>query len=291
MICEAHQKFDILFSFIRTHLKSKCIVFVSSCKQVRFLFEAFRRLHPGVPLTELHGKMKQAKRMAIYYDFMQKPAAVMFATDIAARGLDFPGVDWVLQFDCPDSVASYIHRAGRTARYKSTGNGLLLLLPSESQILAHMEAQKIPIKKVKANPDKLQTTASQFASALAESSDLKYLAQKSFITYMRSVYLQSDKSIFDVLQIDAEKLAAAMGLPGTPKMKFAKSSARSEKNMPVALRELIHVERLKEAAKQGVHSRFARLPQCVCRDFPRAHVSRAPRSLSRAHSLNRRCRR
>jgi ATP-dependent RNA helicase DDX10/DBP4 len=107
-----------------------------------FLFEAFRRLHPGVPLMELHGKMKQSKRMAIYYDFVKKysfylfnfwvfnqfsnlsififhicrPAAVMFSTDIAARGLDFPGVDWVLQFDCPDTVASYIHRAGRTAR-------------------------------------------------------------------------------------------------------------------------------------------------------------------------------
>jgi ATP-dependent RNA helicase DDX10/DBP4 len=41
----------------------------------------------------------------------------MFATDVAARGLDFKGVEWVLQMDCPEDVETYIHRVGRTARY------------------------------------------------------------------------------------------------------------------------------------------------------------------------------
>ena len=65
--------------------------------QVRFVFEAFRKLRPGVPLMALHGKVKQQKRMATYFDFCKKKAAVLFATDIAARGLDFPNVDWVMQ--------------------------------------------------------------------------------------------------------------------------------------------------------------------------------------------------
>ena len=42
---------------------------------------------------------------------------MLIATDIAARGLDFPDVDWVVQLDCPEDVATYIHRVGRTARY------------------------------------------------------------------------------------------------------------------------------------------------------------------------------
>ena len=42
---------------------------------------------------------------------------MLVATDIAARGLDFPDVDWVLQLDCPEDVPAYIHRVGRTARY------------------------------------------------------------------------------------------------------------------------------------------------------------------------------
>jgi hypothetical protein len=59
-----------------------------------------------------------------------------------------------------------------------------------------MAAQAIPIKKVKANPDKLQTIATKFAAFLAESVDAKYLAQKAFITYMRSVFLQADKTVY-----------------------------------------------------------------------------------------------
>jgi ATP-dependent RNA helicase DDX10/DBP4 len=57
---------------------------------------------------------------------------VLFATDVAARGLDFPSVDWVVQADCPEDVPCYIHRVGRTARYTAEGRGLLLLAPSEA---------------------------------------------------------------------------------------------------------------------------------------------------------------
>ena len=68
----------------------------------------------GVPVMSLHGKIKQMKRLAIFADFAQRKAACMFATDIAARGLDFPNVDWVVQVDCPDDVEGYIHRVGRS---------------------------------------------------------------------------------------------------------------------------------------------------------------------------------
>ena len=53
---------------------------------------------------------------------------VLFATDIAARGLDFAKLDWVLQMDCPEDVPAYIHRVGRTARYVSGKADLLVLL-------------------------------------------------------------------------------------------------------------------------------------------------------------------
>ena len=85
--------------------------------QVRFIFEVFRRLRPGVTVLALHGAMQQLKRMEMYNSFCRKESVVLFATDIAARGLDFPAVDWVFQLDCPEDANTYIHRAGRTARY------------------------------------------------------------------------------------------------------------------------------------------------------------------------------
>ncbi|OCT93228.1 hypothetical protein XELAEV_18016293mg [Xenopus laevis] len=117
IVCELQQKINLLYSFIRNHLKKKSIVFFSSCKEVQYLFRAFCRLRPGIPVLVLHGKQQQTKRMEVYNDFIRKKSAVLFATDIAARGLDFPAVSWVLQLDCPEDANTYIHRVGRTARW------------------------------------------------------------------------------------------------------------------------------------------------------------------------------
>lgn len=54
-------KLDNLFSFIKSHLKSKILIFFSTCKQVRFAYEAFKKLRLGIPLLELHGRQKQVK--------------------------------------------------------------------------------------------------------------------------------------------------------------------------------------------------------------------------------------
>jgi ATP-dependent RNA helicase DDX10/DBP4 len=72
----------------------------------------------------------------------------LFATDIASRGVDFPAVDWVLQVDLPEDVATYVHRVGRTARYKAKGNALLLLSKSEMQFVKKLELCQIQMKKL-----------------------------------------------------------------------------------------------------------------------------------------------
>jgi ATP-dependent RNA helicase DDX10/DBP4 len=73
----------------------------------------------------------------------------MFATDVAARGLDFKGLDWVLQMDCPEDVDTYIHRVGRTARYESNGRALLFLVPTEIKMVELLKNKKIPIEEIK----------------------------------------------------------------------------------------------------------------------------------------------
>lgn len=108
MVVPLQHKLDAIFSFIKSHLKSKTIIFFSSCSQVRHVWEIFCKMQPGVPLMALHGKLSQAIRTKLYFDFLQRPHAVLFATDVASRGLDFPSVDWVVQADAPEDVDMYI---------------------------------------------------------------------------------------------------------------------------------------------------------------------------------------
>ncbi|CAK9236175.1 unnamed protein product [Sphagnum troendelagicum] len=229
MIVPLDEKLDMLWSFIKTHLHNKTLVFLSSCKQVKFVHDAFRRLRPGVPLMCLHGRMKQMQRMVVFFKFCETKHAVLFATDVAARGLDFPTVDWVVQVDCPEDVPSYIHRVGRTARYTATGRSLMFLLPSEQSMLAALEAMKIPIKLIKANQAKMQPVSGALAGLLSKDPDLKYMAQRAFVTYLRSIHLRSDKSIFDVHQLPHAEYAASLGLPTTPRIRFLRKGSKSSK--------------------------------------------------------------
>ncbi|CAJ2630714.1 unnamed protein product [Trifolium pratense] len=229
MIIPLDQKLDMLWYFIKTHLKSKTLVFLSSCKQVKFVFEAFKKLHPGIPLKCLHGRMKQEKRMAIYSEFCEN-CSVLFATDVAARGLDFnKAVDWVVQVDCPENVASYIHRVGRTARYKSLGKSVLFLLPSETKMLEKLEAGKVPVHSLpKPRKKLLQPVSSLLASLLVKYPELQQQAQRAFVTYLRSIHLQKDKEIFDVLKLPIDEYSASLGLLMTPKIRFLNQKIKSK---------------------------------------------------------------
>ncbi|KAG8658185.1 DEAD-box ATP-dependent RNA helicase 32 isoform X2 [Manihot esculenta] len=220
MVVPLEQKLDMLWSFIKAHLNSKILVFLSSCKQVKFVFEAFKKLRPGIPLKCLHGKMKQGKRMVIYSQFCEK-RSVLFSTDVASRGLDFnKAVDWVVQVDCPEDVASYIHRVGRTARYVSGGRSVLFLMPSEMKMLEKLQAAKVPIQFIKANNKRLQPVSGLFSALLVKDSDLQDLAKRAFVTYLRSIHIQKDKEVFDVMKLPIDEFSASMGLPMTPKLRF-----------------------------------------------------------------------
>ena len=224
--CPLPDKLDILWSFIRTHLRARVIVFLSTCKQVRFVYEAFRRLRPGVPLRALHGRMSQYKRMGVYQQFCDSKAGVLFATDVAARGLDFPSIDWVVQADCPEDVAAYIHRVGRTARYTSSGHSLLLLVPSEKEgMLAALGDAKVPIKGLKHNPAKLQAVTPALQALLSKDSELKETAQRALVSYLRSTFLQPNRAVFDVTKLPIAEYALSMGLPTVPKLRFLKKGS------------------------------------------------------------------
>jgi ATP-dependent RNA helicase DDX10/DBP4 len=149
VVCETHDKLSFLWSFIRNHLNQKIIVFFQSCKQVKFVYEAFNKMQTGMTTMALYGTMNQMRRMEVYDSFVRKSHSVLFATDIAARGLDFPSINWVIQMDCPPDANTYIHRAGRTARYEKDGQSILVLTPSEEPVMLNeLKLKRIPISKI-----------------------------------------------------------------------------------------------------------------------------------------------
>ncbi|CAD0086349.1 unnamed protein product [Aureobasidium vineae] len=229
-------KLDTLWSFIQTCKKSKIIVFLSSGKQVRFVFEAFRHMQPGIPLLHLHGRQKQTARLDITTKFSHAQHSCMFATDVAARGLDFPAVDWVVQLDAPEDADTYIHRVGRTARYERDGKAVLFLDPSEEEgMLSRLEAKKVPIERISVKQKKQQSIKPQLQNMCFKDPTLKYLGQKAFASYVRSIHIQKDKEVFKLDKLNLEEFAASLGLPGAPKIKFiAGDDAKARKNAPRA---------------------------------------------------------
>ncbi|XP_034386202.1 probable ATP-dependent RNA helicase DDX10, partial [Cyclopterus lumpus] len=221
VVCDLHQKVNMLYSFIKSHLRKKVIVFFACCKEVQYLYRVLCRLRPGMPILALHGKQQQMKRVEVYNDFLRKQNAVLFATDIAARGLDFPTVNWVLQFDCPEDGDTYIHRVGRTARYKEGGEALLLLLPSEEKgMVGQLQEKKVPINKIQVNPDKLQNIQQKLEAFLAQEKEQKERAQRCFVSYLRSIYLMKNKEVFDVFKLQLQEYAISLGLAVAPRVRF-----------------------------------------------------------------------
>ncbi|EHK20912.1 uncharacterized protein TRIVIDRAFT_50536 [Trichoderma virens Gv29-8] len=234
------EKLDTLYGFIKANVKSKIIVFLSSGKQVRFVYESFRHLQPGIPLLHLHGRQKQVARLEITNRFTAAKTSCLFATDVVARGIDFPAVDWVIQADCPEDADTYIHRVGRTARFQSNGRAVLFLDPSEEEgMIKRLEHKKIPIQKVHVKEKKKKSIKNNLQDMCFKFPDLKYLGQKAFISYTRSIHLQKDKEVFKFDDLDWDAYASSLGLPGTPQIKFQKGE---------------DIKRIKNAPRQGMSS-------------------------------------
>jgi ATP-dependent RNA helicase DDX18/HAS1 len=99
VIVSPEKKFLLLYTFIRKNLDKKIMVFFSSCKSVEFFSNLLN--YVDVPVKSIHGAHKQQKRSTTYLEFLNSDKGILLCTDVAQRGLDFPDVDWIIQYDPP----------------------------------------------------------------------------------------------------------------------------------------------------------------------------------------------
>jgi ATP-dependent RNA helicase DDX18/HAS1 len=167
VLCEADKRFLLLFSFLKRNLKKKIIVFFSSCNCVKYHAELLNYI--DLPVLELHGKQKQQKRTNTFFEFCNAKQGTLICTDVAARGLDIPAVDWIIQFDPPDDPRDYIHRVGRTARgADGKGRSLMFLQPSEVGFLKHLKEARVPVVEFEFPASKIVNVQSQLEKLIGQ---------------------------------------------------------------------------------------------------------------------------
>lgn len=247
-----------LLCFLRAK-KSKTIVFLSCCDSVEFHYRLFKqsKLEINQEITEvvenqddkllpssrelfmLHGNLEQKERTKIYFDFLKSTDGILFCTDVAARGLDLPGTEWIVLYDPPSEPKDYIHRIGRTARIGHEGNSLLFLQPHEDLYKDLLRQYNIEIHEI-SGEDLLERSALQFFPVIRRKrltameatsilqiameqtvdghSSLKELAVKAFKSSIKSysTHSKATKYIFHVNNLHKGHLAKAFALKDKP---------------------------------------------------------------------------
>lgn len=113
------------------HQYFKAIVFAPTAA-LAGLYDFILSQVPGLPpVSALHSRMSQNKRTKITNEYREAKSAILVATDVVARGMDFPGITTVFQVGIPSEKQSYIHRLGRTARADAEGRGIFIICEPE----------------------------------------------------------------------------------------------------------------------------------------------------------------
>lgn len=233
---EADSKFRLLFTFLRKNLKKKVMVFMSSCNAVKFYSDLLN--YVDIPVKDIHGKQNQQKRTSTYFDFCEAETGVLICTDVAQRGLDFPAVDWIVQYDPPDDPEEYIHRVGRAARGSSSkGRALLFLLESELGFLHYLKKARIPLNEYEFPESKLANIMSQFEKLVERNYFLNTTAREAYRSYIQAYASHSHKDIFNVHLLDLQKVSKAFGLAVPPRVNLnvklgGKNSRKRNKLQP-----------------------------------------------------------
>jgi ATP-dependent RNA helicase RhlE len=135
---EMDDKRHFLENILKEYETEKFIVFSRTKVRVERVVAAMARA--GVETEALHGGIEQKERFAILERFRTGENRVLVTTDVAARGIDIPSMDYVINYDLPDNPENYVHRCGRTGRGTSKGQALSFCSEGEISLLEQIEA-------------------------------------------------------------------------------------------------------------------------------------------------------
>jgi ATP-dependent RNA helicase DDX55/SPB4 len=214
----------------------KSIVYLSTCAAVDYFQNLLPSLlPPGMVLVPLHGKHPSNVRQKNFMRFTNSTTpTLLLTTDMAARGLDIPAVDLVVQVDPPSDPKVFLHRCGRAGRAGRKGMSVIFLQPGrEEDYISFLEVRKTPIEKL-SDPD-ISVTDKDAASVTSKFRHIVLTdrahhdkAQRAFVSWVRSYSKHQASSIFRIADLDWTQLAEAWGLLKMPKMPELKGWDRDD---------------------------------------------------------------
>lgn len=122
---------------VKENPEKKILVFVRTKVRAERVYEAMKRV--GIDSVTMHGGKDQENRLEVMQQFRTGNVKLLIATDVSARGVDIPGVDYVVNYDLPDVAENYVHRVGRTGRGNNKGYAVSFCSPEEVPILDQIE--------------------------------------------------------------------------------------------------------------------------------------------------------
>ncbi|KAG1754064.1 DEAD-domain-containing protein [Suillus paluster] len=218
-----------------THHAPHFIVYFATCACVDYFYRILSTLLPSnVQLHSLHGHLPPAARTRALSAFsstlsLSSSPSVLLATDVAARGLDIPHVDVVIQFDPPSDSKAFSHRCGRTARAGRSGKAYALLVGREIEYIDFLSVRKIPIKQhpyiredgstvldTDCEDDAVNTFTSKIRRTVMTDRALHDKAVKAFVSFVRAYSKHEASYIFRIKDLD---LIGLLRLPRMPELK------------------------------------------------------------------------
>ena len=132
-----HKRF-FLERIIKEHPESKILVFVRTKVRAERVLSAMQRVE--IKCETIHGDKEQKQRNSVMSNFKKGNVQVLVATDVSARGIDVPSVEYVINYDLPDIPENYVHRVGRTGRGREKGIAISFCSEEEKPVLEKIEA-------------------------------------------------------------------------------------------------------------------------------------------------------
>lgn len=122
---------------IKQNIDKKILVFVRTKVRAERVYNALERME--IKSLTIHGDKEQADRLVAMNEFKKGNVMVLIATDVSARGIDIPNVDYVINYDLPEQPENYVHRVGRTGRGMQKGIAVSFCSDEEKPVLEEIQ--------------------------------------------------------------------------------------------------------------------------------------------------------